>query len=152
MRKLIVTVMAGLALLLGQPEAPAARSITIGEHPGGNVVQEAVKVLRAMKQGDKARIHGRCYSACTLWIPAAECIYPNTVFGFHAPYIEETGEVAPNARKYMEKVYPKWVRDWLAANGGGFGGHLPRRLVFMHYQYASHFLPTCGQERAAGLL
>lgn len=138
---LIATVLAAVA-----PPANAAPwmrpgSITILGDRGGEVIRYALRVKKAEKAGQSVRFAGRCDSACTLFLSmprSRTCITPRASFGFHLPYgASPRGNQL--AASYMMRKYPGWVRNWIAANGG-----LSRHVKTMNYEYASRYLPACG--------
>lgn len=83
---------------------------------------------------------GRCDSSCTLLMALPRkktCIFPGTVFRFHAPKAA-SARTRLAAKRYMMAQYPGWVRSWIVQNRG-----LTARLITMDYRYASKFMRQC---------
>jgi hypothetical protein len=59
------------------------------------------------------------------------------LFRFHSP--SGSADLG-NAREFMMRKYPAWVRHWIAARGG-----LSSKLITMDFAYARKFLPNCDQ-------
>jgi hypothetical protein len=114
--------------------------VTIGNDRGGQLITYALRMKRLEKKGTPTRFRGRCDSACTLYLalpPAQTCIMPGATFGFHLPYgASEAGNRV--AVRYMQRLYPGWVRSWLQSKGG-----LRRTLKKMSYEYASKHIRPC---------
>lgn len=112
---------------------PAA-AITIGNDPGGEVIEYAIKAKRAKS----VRFDGLCASACTLYLSVADkCITPRARFGFHRAYGSDAkgNEVAT---QHLMRNYPAWVRRWIAAHGG-----LSSKLIVMPNSYARKHIKGC---------
>jgi hypothetical protein len=115
-------------------------AIEIGNDGGGLVADYALRLYQMKEMGRKVRFVGICDSACTLFLalPADQtCLAEGAYFRFHAP----TAPSAPAAaavRAYMMRKYPRWVRVWIAAQGG-----LSDRLATMTHAYARNFMRTC---------
>ncbi len=113
---------------------------TVRNDPGGYVIDYALKMRKMERSGREIRFHGRCDSACTLFLALPKtqaCVSRGAAFGFHLPMGESArgNRVAAN---FMLNTYPAWVRNWLAANGG-----LTTRLKVMRFDYASRHMPEC---------
>jgi hypothetical protein len=116
------------------------RPVTIANDRGGYVVDYALQLHRWQQNGTRVRFHGRCQSACTLYLALPKnqtCIARGASFTFHAPS-GSSPSASRFAKIYMNKTYPHWVRSWIASNGG-----LTRRLITMNYSYAAKFIATC---------
>lgn len=133
-----------LCLLMMVAVLPAnARTITVNNDPGGNVLGYAVRVLQAKKDGAQVRINGYCASACTLYLhlPSRQlCVGKNASFHFHAPYIMVDGKktVPKSIKSYMMKMYPGWVQSWVNSKGG-----LTGKLIPMDYNVIRKHIRQC---------
>ena len=119
-------------------------AIEIGNDSGGLVADYALRLYEMKEIGRKVRFVGGCDSACTLFLalPADQtCLTEGTYFRFHAPTAPSTSAAAA-VRAYMMRKYPRWVRAWIAAQGG-----LSDRLATMSYAYAQNFMRTCKSAR-----
>jgi hypothetical protein len=109
----------------------------IGNDNGGMIVTYALRVARAT---GTVEFHGRCASACTLYLglhPKQLCLGKRASFQFHAPY-GQSARANETARQYMWNTYPQWVRAWISARGG-----LTAKLITMPRSYAAKFLKSC---------
>ena len=107
---------------------------------GGFVADYALRLYEMKEAGRKVRFAGGCDSACTLFLalPADQtCLAEGAYFRFHAP-AAPSASAAAAVRAYMMRKYPRWVRSWIAAQGG-----LSDRLATMSYAYAQNFMRTC---------
>jgi hypothetical protein len=117
-----------------------ASAFTIRNDHGGYVVDYAISMLKLQQSRRPVKFAGRCDSACTIYLGlsrAQTCITPSAKFGFHLPF----GSSARGNRvavRFLMKKYPRWVVEWLEANGG-----LSSRLKVMPYDYASRFIRSC---------
>jgi hypothetical protein len=107
---------------------------------GGNVLSYRLRTIKLRQRGTRLEFHGRCGSACTLYLalPSRQlCITRHVAFRFHAPYgaNQKWNAVAAD---YMMNWYPEWVRSWILENGG-----LSPQIRTMNYNYASQHLRTC---------
>jgi len=78
--------------------------IIVSNDPGGSVSARAKFIRDVKRSNTPVRITGwKCHSSCTMlaFLPQT-CIDPNTVFGFHGPFI--------NSRKMTEKEFEDWSR------------------------------------------
>jgi hypothetical protein len=119
-------------------------AVEIGDDSGGLVADYALKLYEMKEVGRKVRFVGSCDSACTLFLalPADQtCVAEGAYFRFHAP-TAPSASAAAAVRAYMMRKYPRWVRAWIAAQGG-----LSDRLATMGYAYARNFMPTCKSAR-----
>jgi hypothetical protein len=122
----------------GEGEFRAA--VEIGNDSGGLVADYALRLYEMKEAGRKVRFVGGCDSACTLFLalPADQtCLTEGAYFRFHAPTAPSASATAA-VRAYMMRKYPRWVRAWIAAQGG-----LSSRLATMSYAYAQNFMRTC---------
>lgn len=122
--------------------APLWRSdvITISNDRGGQLITYALRMKKLEKYGTLTRFRGSCDSACTLYLalPRAQtCLLPGATFGFHLPYGASNAGNRIAAR-YMQRLYPSWVRSWIQRKGG-----LSRNLKRMDYEYASKHIRLC---------
>lgn len=101
--------------------APAVISINSWD-PGGDIETYLMWFKRVAKSGATLRINGACISACTYGlgiVPASRtCITNRASFGFHQTTRETRRHTFVVDRKFTkainEKLYPKWVKDFLA--------------------------------------
>lgn len=123
-----------LALALLWPIAAQADRVIAGDN-GGVVRDRALEVYFAK---GPILVRGRCDSACTIYLSRDDvCVTPGASFGFHKPYGGPDGGAAAGER-YMMKVYPGWVKAWLARRGG-----LTRDIKRMPASYAARFIGYC---------
>ena len=118
----------------------ALKPIVVNSDNGGSVYRYAWKVAQASEHGTQVQIRGKCRSACTLYLampPDQICILPGARFSFHRAY-GSSREANRMATAYILRKYPKWVRDWIEANGG-----LSSRIINMNYSYAVQFVRPC---------
>lgn len=119
-------------------------AVEVGNDSGGLVAVYALRLYEMKEAGRKVRFVGGCDSACTLFLalPADQtCLAEGAYFRFHAPTAPSVSAEAA-VRAYMMRKYPRWVRAWIAAQGG-----LSDRLATMSYAYAQNFIQTCKSAR-----
>lgn len=145
---LLATAEAGQASELAFGSRGAGRdfrgALEIGADSGGLVADYALKLYEMKEAGRKVRFVGGCDSACPLFLalPADQtCLAEGAYFRFHAPTAPSASAEAA-VRAYMMRKYPRWVRVWIAAQGG-----LSDRLATMSYAYAQNFMRTCKSVR-----
>jgi len=135
--------MLALAIAFAGFARASTPTVVIKDNPGGSLIAFLLQGEEYRSLGARLVVDGACNSACTLYMRLPNiCITPKASFGFHAPRYamgSKAGELAPDATRYMMKVYPKWVQTWVTSNGG-----LAANLIIMPYSYAKNFLPTCG--------
>jgi hypothetical protein len=141
---LLATAAAGLrAKEIGFGANPAREfrdAVEIGNDSGGYVAEYGLRLYEMREVRQKVRFVGVCDSACTLFLalPAEQtCITQGAYFRFHAPSAPSASAAAA-VGAYMMRKYPRWVRAWIAAQGG-----LSDRLETMNYAYAQNFMRTC---------
>jgi hypothetical protein len=143
-RALVITAVLALGLSVHPQTSEAATQISSDR--GGQVIKYALRVLKLKRSGERVAITGRCASACTLHLSLPKhrmCISRNASFAFHLPY--GSGRKGNRvAAAYLMRSYPKWVRSWIARQGG-----LTSRMITMKYGHASRYLPTCGSASTA---
>lgn len=109
----------------------------VGNDNGGVVLDYVLKTQILRNDQTAVRFNGECNSSCTLYLTLPACVTPQASFGFHLPYGSDPKNVSA-MKKYIWKQYPRWVRQYINANGGW-----TNKLVVMPYTYAAKFLPTC---------
>jgi hypothetical protein len=103
----------------------AARDVS---SPGGEIGVFSQRVKRARASGELMRLH-RCDSACTMFLSANACVYPDSRLGFHRTFwIDDRGREIfdDSGRRYdamMWSHYPPGVKRLL--------GGLTSRLVYL---------------------
>jgi hypothetical protein len=125
-------------LALASTASANGRNIVVSGDSGGSVLDYAIQAARYEQAGVRVNVAGRCDSACTLYLALPKtniCVGEGAYFRFHSPSAD-SGQVA--AQRFMMRQYPRWVRHWIAANGG-----LSRHLMTMNSAYARQFLPGC---------
>ncbi len=114
--------------------------ISISNNSGGYIVEYALRMASINRSGAQVKFTGRCASACTMYLglPAHKmCIAPGASFRFHMPQAR-SARVTHQAKRFLYRQYPRWVRSWIASRGG-----LSRSLIMMDYSYASRFIRAC---------
>lgn len=93
-------------------------SVIIVSNDQGGSVSERAQFIRKVKQGNlQVRIQGwMCNSSCTMlaFLPQT-CIQPETVFGFHGPFIDSrkmTEKEFEDWSRFMAQYYPPSFRSW----------------------------------------
>jgi hypothetical protein len=115
--------------------------VVVKNDSGGYVATYAIEVAQLARGNRHVRIAGRCDSACTMYLGLPRdkiCLEPDAYFRFHKPSARSEQTVEAATRLLMRN-YPAWVRQWIADNGG-----LTATLKTMDFEYASSFLPVCG--------
>lgn len=130
----------GVAGLILAMLAFPAKAYTIRNDGGGEIILYALRFASYIEAGTRIRFESDCASACTIFLglpPEQLCVGRWARFRFHLPY---GGSERANrgAEKYLMLRYPKWTRDWIAAQGG-----LKKRFITMTGQYARRFLEAC---------
>lgn len=139
--RLMTCVLAVIALSAGSAGAiTRSNPFTIRNDHGGYVIDYAISMLKLERSRQPVQFAGRCDSACTMYLglnQSQTCITPSVRFGFHLPFGSTThgNRVAVS---FLMKKYPRWVTDWLEANGG-----LSSRIKVMRYDYASKYVRSC---------
>jgi hypothetical protein len=130
----------------GVSVARDAAVYTIRNDRGGVVIDYAIRKLKLEREKRFVRFDGRCDSACTLFLAldnSQTCLTASARFGFHLPF-GSTPRGNKVAASFLMKHYPRWVHNWLRANGG-----LSNRVKVMPHDYASQFIKPCGSETAS---
>lgn len=52
---------------------------------GGEIYSHSVNIKNMKNRGETMVFDQTCYSACTMYLKVAECVYPDIDFFFHAP-------------------------------------------------------------------
>lgn len=136
------------ALIAGASTLPALPSHAdpiggveqINYDPGGRIADYVDRLQSFKARGVKVVFSGTCGSSCTLLLnlPADRlCVTPEATFLFHAPSAPTPSGVEA-ARAFLMSRYPRWVREWLAAQGG-----LSPTVKTMDAAYTRHFLKSC---------
>jgi hypothetical protein len=109
-------------MLCAQPSyawVQAPKRILVTHDLGGPIIERMKRVERMRARGEGAAIpHGRCISACTLFLGLPEtCIGPNVEFGFHGPSAASYGLGLPpdefeEISRAMAQYYPAIIREW----------------------------------------
>lgn len=126
-----VTVLVSCSTSLSKP---------IYDDRGGNVLKYALDVKKAEKTGTRHEFHGRCSSACTLYLSLPSdkiCVSPKATFGFHKAWGADPDQ-NKMATAYMVKKYPGWVRKWVSDSGG-----LTADMKYMPASYAAKYIGWC---------
>jgi hypothetical protein len=113
----------------------------VGEDHGGLVADYVGRVEHLRGNKHKVAFSGMCGSACTLLLslPADQlCVMRGASFVFHTPSAPSASG-AEAARAYLMSRYPRWVRQWIASQGG-----LSSAPITMDADYSRRHLKACG--------
>ena len=115
-------VLLGVVLLFALISQSRANTITIRNvDPGGSVSTFAQWWQRIAESGDDVVIDGSCISACTFFlgiIPLNRvCVTERATLGLHEASSGDTPSAA-STQVYTHLFYPRWVQQWIAAQGG----------------------------------
>lgn len=110
--------------------------IVIRDDWGGGSGPYMYLVDEAERTKTPVRFEGPCKSACTYYtfLPSAQlCATEGASFHFHAP-ISLVGGPDPEAKEWLMKSYPVWVRRWIENRGGLTSDWLvmPASYIRMH--------------------
>lgn len=134
MKRILSIYVLCLSSLLAQGATPNERQPIVVTYDGGGNYHKYRTIVRRNKS---AEIRGQCFSACTMFLAMDNvCITKNAEFWFH--HVTIGGVRAGSYTKVMYRSYPKWVRDYIDANGG-----LGPNWIIMKSEYAARFLPKC---------
>lgn len=124
-------------------DRPTYHEAHIQNSPGGGVDQFLELRDAFIQDGTRIHISGYCASACTLFLAADACVYPNTRLGFHAPFYVHPR--IPGARLYNDALteellahYPPEIREWLTVNGG-----LQPSMLWLEGEEMLALVPLC---------
>ncbi|MGX5849335.1 hypothetical protein ACWGTO_19895 [Mesorhizobium sp. PL10] len=120
---------------------PPANAETVGDNPGGQIVNFALHIAKLRAADEPVSFEGACDSACTLYLslPVEQlCVTPHASFGFHLPFGVGARQNAI-AANYLISQYPDWVRQWIDEHGG-----LTHTIVRMEADEVAKHLPLCG--------
>lgn len=134
MRYLLLIHALCLTALFAQGAVSDERQPIIVTYDGGGNYH---KYRRIVRHNPGAEIRGQCFSACTMYLSMDNvCITRKAEFWFHQVTIG--GVRTWSHTRVMYRSYPKWVRDYIDANGG-----LGPDWIIMPNSYAAKYLPKC---------
>ncbi len=83
---LLLGVLFSFATLSQSAEAQQKTAMVISHDMGGSIGARQRKVRKLRQKGQRVEIHGRCYSACTMYLGLRNvCVSPEAILGFHGP-------------------------------------------------------------------
>ena len=109
----------------------AAAMTRINDDRGGSLGQYMIMFTELRDSGERVMIDGSCFSACTLvtaLIPKERvCVTERAKLGFHASWVEESGEraISKDATRLLYQMYPPKMQMVLrnVPTGDAFGIH-----------------------------
>ena len=118
---LVAALFLAIAMFVFTPFAHA-NAITIRNvDPGGSVATFAQWWQRVAESGDNVVIDGACISACTFFLGIVPldrvCLTEKATLGLHMASSGDDPSV-PVTQVYAHLFYPRWVQNWIAAQGG----------------------------------
>ncbi len=132
MRKLFA-IFAAVAMCLAGPSATSKQpTVHVIHRDGGGVLFHYIEKYYVWNtNGDRVRVAGECYSACTLVLGALDnrriCAARGAQFGFHSA--SNSGEFTQGGTEFMWSFYSGQVREVLARHGWAAPSYHPEFLM-----------------------
>lgn len=116
-----------------------AGTVTISNDTGGEIAAYHYRINQIHARGDKVKVTGKCYSACTLHLRRLGmiCAGPRAEFWFHKAYFAD-GSASQAATEFMYRNYPSEIKSWIRGQGG-----LKKQWIVLKGPALRRIVPSC---------